>query len=146
MAVVRGRIAVIIRAMDVSVGQFIAICLGGGLGSVVRAGLAGWMGRHIAGWNAVFVINLTGSFLIGVAWAAAAGDTGVSSLSQTAYLLFAVGFLGGYTTVSTHALQVWEMWEQGAPRPAALVAAISLTTCPLAALLGASVASAWGLS
>lgn len=129
--------------MDISVGQFIAICLGGGLGSVLRAGLAGGMGRHVSEWNAVFAINLTGSFLIGGVWAAAAGAPGGFFLSQSAYLLFAIGVLGGYTTVSTHALQVWEIWEQGEPRRAALVSAISVTACPLAALLGAFVASAW---
>lgn len=75
------------------------MAVGGAFGSAARYGLNAWiLGRVGSGfpWG-TFIINVSGSFLIGVTLGLFENDV----LSAEARLLLAVGFLGGYTTFST---------------------------------------------
>ena len=76
------------------------VALGGGIGAVTRYVVGGWFASRFgpAFPYGTFVINVTGSFIIGVFLAFAQERT---SLSPYWRLFFAVGFLGGYTTFSS---------------------------------------------
>jgi fluoride exporter len=76
--------------------------VGGGLGSVLRAGLTA---AAPAPWGTVLV-NLTGSAVL----AALAHPS--SGLSPAMRMFFGVGVLGGFTTYSTFNLQVYEALMQ----------------------------------
>lgn len=105
------------------------ISLAGGIGSMARAALGARIGRHLTAVGAIFAINAFGSFLIGLGLALF--DTGALG-----FTLFGLGLLGGFTTVSTYALQVLELWREG-HRRAALVAGLgSVIACPVLAGLG----------
>ena len=75
------------------------VALGGALGAVCRyavdGAVNGLFGATVLG---TFAANISGSFLLGMLVAAAAGRVG---LSEEARVFAAVGFLGSYTTFST---------------------------------------------
>lgn len=119
--------------MEMTLPLFLALCLGGGIGSMGRAALAGWIGRKGAAILAIYLINLTGSFLIGLGYGL---HRAAPLLSDPRLAFFAIGLLGGYTTVSTHALQVLNLWQDGQPRAALILALGAPLTCPLAAWAG----------
>ena len=79
--------------------MWVLIALGGALGAVSRyavdRAVNGLFGTAVLG---TFAANISGSFLLGILVAAAAGRVG---LSDEARALAAVGFLGAYTTFST---------------------------------------------
>jgi fluoride exporter len=80
--------------------EYLIIGIGGFLGANARYLLGGWITRQ---WGAqfpwgTFVINVTGSFFLGLLMA----YLNARPLSSPHYrLFFAVGFLGAYTTFST---------------------------------------------
>jgi fluoride exporter len=76
------------------------VALGGGMGSAARYLVGGWFASRFgpAFPYGTFVINVTGSFIIGL-FLTYAQDR--ASLSPYWRLFFAVGFVGGYTTFST---------------------------------------------
>lgn len=84
----------------------------GGAGAAARYVLDVWIGR-LAGtrfpWG-VFVINLTGSFLLGLV---------IGALPTAASFVVGSGFLGGYTTFSTAMVDTIALWRDG-ERPASV--------------------------
>ena len=76
------------------------VALGGGIGSAARYLVSGWFASRFgpAFPYGTFVVNITGSFIIGLLLAFAQER---GSLSAYWRLFFAVGFVGGYTTFST---------------------------------------------
>src|SRR5688572_1408192 len=85
------------------------VMLGGALGSLTRYALGGWI---IAYTGAVFpwatlLINLTGSFVLGVF--VGARDSGHFAFNPLWTPLFAIGFLGGYTTFSTFTVETMHL-------------------------------------
>lgn len=78
--------------------------LAGALGALARYLLGRFIGARIksAFPLGTFLINITGSFLIGLVFTLA----GQKLISPAIQLILATGFLGGYTTFSTAA------WEQ----------------------------------
>ena len=86
------------------------LALAGGLGAVARFVLDGTVTAARA-WRypvGTTVINLTGSFLLGLLAGLAAG----ALLPGSAYLVLGTGFLGGYTTFSTAAYETVRLVEQ----------------------------------
>lgn len=80
-------------------GEFLLVCICGGLGAVSRFVLNTSIQRW---WNRVFplstfVINITAAFFAGIAAAAYYYQT----VNYFTYLLFVAGFLGGFSTFST---------------------------------------------
>jgi CrcB protein len=78
----------------------IIVGIGGFVGAIVRYALAVWIGQA---WGrafplGTFVINVSGSFLIGLLMTL---FTERYSFDPAWRLLFVVGFLGAYTTFST---------------------------------------------
>lgn len=84
--------------------KFLAVAIGGGLGSSVRY-LTSTAGYRLFGLGfpfATLLVNLAGCLLIGVAFALAE-DRGM--MGPVTRLLVMTGFLGGLTTFSTFALE-----------------------------------------
>ena len=78
---------------------------GGALGSIARY-LITCLFTHLAICSelATFVVNVIGSFIIGLL---------IPSAQSTLYLLLAVGFCGGFTTFSTFSAQAFQMIQSG---------------------------------
>jgi CrcB protein len=86
---------------------------GGFLGAVVRYLVDGWVSRATGGsfpWGTL-VINVSGSFVLGVLFAAA---TERAILPPEIRAPVMIGFIGAYTTFSTWMLESWRLVEQGA--------------------------------
>ena len=90
------------------------IFLGGGIGAALRHGVnvlsAQWFGVTFP-WGTL-IVNVTGSFLIGVL-AAYFAFRGEAVWSQPLRLFLTTGFLGGYTTFSAFSLDFTLLFERG---------------------------------
>ena len=88
------------------------VALGSALGGAARF-LVGSALQRVAGAGfpvATLVINVTGSFALGVLARLAADGGGVG---PSARLFLAVGVCGGYTTFSTFSLEAVELLQRG---------------------------------
>jgi fluoride exporter len=83
-----------------------AVAIGGFIGAISRYWLIQYIKSKISTAMpvATLTINLIGSFLLGL----------ISGLhvSELVHLLFAVGFLGAFTTFSTLAVEAVQLWKQ----------------------------------
>ncbi len=88
------------------------VAVGGAIGSVTRYLLGGWFASRFgpAFPYGTFVINVTGSFVIGFFLAFAQERVWLSPYWR---LFFAVGFLGGYTTFSTFEYESIRLLQDG---------------------------------
>jgi len=88
------------------------IALGGALGAVARYGVSiGTAQIFGAGFPwATLIVNVIGSFLMGIVVAKLAQTVAVS---QELRALVTVGFLGAFTTFSTFSLDAITLWERG---------------------------------
>jgi CrcB protein len=118
-----------------------AIFVGGGIGAALRYLVGSAMlqrfGPGVA-WSGTLLINVTGSFLIGIiAQFALTRSFGVTPLVRA----FAItGILGGYTTFSTFSLDTLVLIGDGAAPLAAAYAAASVACGVFAAYLGQALA------
>jgi CrcB protein len=86
--------------------------LGGFLGANTRYLLGGWIAERlgISFPYGTFVINVTGSFILGLFLAFAQERPWVAPAAR---LLFAVGFVGAYTTFSTFEYETIRLLQDG---------------------------------
>lgn len=113
---------------------WLAVAGGGALGSVLRYACGLWL--PLLGFPfATLAVNVAGSLLLG--WLAAVLPARAASPALAAGL--AAGLCGGFTTMSTFALESWQLWQGGAPGRAAGYAAVTLALC-----VGAT-AAGWSL-
>lgn len=88
------------------------IAVGGAAGAVSRYLLQGWV-QDLTGdrfpWG-TFVVNISGSFLLGVVFALAV-DRAI--LAPEVRVPVMIGFIGSYTTFSTLMLESWRLVEEG---------------------------------
>ena len=115
--------------------NYILVFAGGGIGSVVRFLLASWIGQK---WGrtfplGTFVINVTGSFLIGFLMTLMA-ERFVENPQWR--LLLVVGGLGGYTTFSTFQYETGKLVMDGELGFAALNMVLSVAVGFMALKLG----------
>lgn len=92
--------------------KFLIISLGAALGANARYWVADWAAQK---WGAAFplgtfLINISGSFLLGLFMTLA---TERLMLDPRWRLLFAVGFLGAYTTFSTYSYESFRLISTG---------------------------------
>lgn len=91
----------------------IAIALAGGLGSLARYAVDGLVLSRSAGafpWG-TFVVNVTGSFLLGVTFVLLTERIAVAPWLRSTLM---IGLIGGYTTFSTLSLETYRLAEDGA--------------------------------
>jgi CrcB protein len=86
------------------------VALGGALGSLLRYYVGIWVTNAIGARSpATFIVNIVGSFVIGVFLTLSFER----SWSNALVLLVAVGFLGGFTTFSAFTWQTYQLIEAG---------------------------------
>jgi fluoride exporter len=113
---------------------WLAVFIGGGLGSLCRFGISRWAST----WNVSFPIatlcsNLLASAILalGVGWFASRGF----SNDSWPVLFLLVGFCGGFSTFSTFSLETLELFRSGHIWWAILNVAVSVGACLLAIAL-----------
>ncbi|MEM8960995.1 MAG: fluoride efflux transporter CrcB [Acidobacteriota bacterium] len=115
----------------------IAVASGGALGALCRWGLSMWLLRVTFPspfpWP-TFLINVTGAFALGVMTGAV--TLGGWALAPITRLLFAVGFLGAFTTFSTFAWEIVALGRADEPRLALLYVTASLLVGVIACWVG----------
>ncbi len=104
------------------------VAAGGALGALARFAVSSALPRLVFPWHTLLV-NLAGSFLLGLVFLDHGMDHGPR-------LLFAVGFLGAFTTLSTYSVETIDLWRGGNPGLAVSNAVANGIGGPLMALLG----------
>ena len=118
--------------------NFLLVGLGGGVGAMTRYGVSLAMPAPQGAWPwATFMINVTGSLLIGVlaGWVSAKGEAG-----EPWRLLLGVGVLGGYTTFSAYSLETLRLIERNDVAGAAAYSVGSVLAGLTAVALGVAIA------
>ena len=112
--------------------NYLLVLAGGSLGAVCRYAISVQMKRILSVDFplATFLINLTGSFLLGILL-----SCGIGAHSQ---LLLGTGFLGGFTTFSTFQVENVTLFEKKSFRALFLYVFLSVCLCILFAWLGLS--------
>lgn len=94
-------------------GRVLLVGLGGFLGSILRYGVGGLVGRLKAGWMfplETLLINVAGCAVLGLL-AGLAETRGVFTGTTRAFLF--VGLLGGFTTFSTFGYETFQLLRDG---------------------------------
>lgn len=119
---------------------WVGLLVAGAIGAPCRYLLDGFVQDHTSGafpWG-TFVINVTGSLLLGLITGAAL----YRAFPATPKIILGTGFCGAYTTFSTWTFESVRLLEEGAVREALLNAGVSLAVGVVAAGLGLALA-AW---
>lgn len=97
--------------------NLLLIGVGGFAGAITRYLVDGWVSDAVGGSfpYGTLVINVSGSFLLGVLFAAA---TERAILSPELRGPVMIGFIGAYTTFSTLMLETWRLGESAGLAPA----------------------------
>lgn len=119
------------------------VFLGGGLGSLGRWWIGGWVAHRFGPtfpWDTL-VVNVTGSFIIGLV-ATLTGPEGrfLAPVSFRQFLL--IGICGGYTTFSSFSLQTLNLAHDGQWVRAGANVLLSVALCLVAVWLGHVLAQA----
>lgn len=106
--------------------SYLIVGAGGFIGAIARYALAAWIGQR---WGrsfplGTFVINVSGSFLIGLLMYLSAEKLMINPQWR---LLLVVGFLGAYTTFSTFEYETGRLFADGEWLIAALNVILSVT-------------------
>ena len=124
-------------------GMYLAVALGGALGTVGRYFISGVVANAFGEtfpWGTL-IINVTGSFVIGF-FATLAAPDGRLVVSGTTRQFVMVGLCGGYTTFSSFSLQTLNLVRGGEWTPAAGNMIGSVAFCMIGVWLGAISAAA----
>jgi CrcB protein len=120
--------------------EVLFVALGGAIGSAARYLVGGWFAARFGAAfpYGTFVVNVTGSFIVGLFLAYAQERV---SLSPYWRLFFAVGFVGGYTTFSTYEYESVRLLQDGEMLLAAIYLIGSVVTGGVAAIAGIALGS-----
>jgi fluoride exporter len=119
--------------------RYLIVAVGGAMGAVARFGVNQAVGPRSLPW-ATLLINLTGSFALGV-FVFVATDRG---WSPDLSLGVSVGFLGAYTTFSAFTWETFDLGRTDRVLTAALYVGVSVTLGLLAAAAGHHLARSVG--
>lgn len=122
----------------------LSVILGSALGGAARYFVSGFVARRVGEtfpWG-TFLINVSGSFLIGV-FGAMAQDTTSFLASPDGWLFAVTGFVGCYTTVSSFSLQSLALARDGEGTRATGYVVMSVGFCLGAVALGFSLADSF---
>jgi CrcB protein len=123
--------ATVVRREGLTWVTWVAVFLGGGVGSVMRFGLGegmrAWWPEATAGfpWG-VLAANVLATALL--AWCAVAGAD-VWGKTSPLWFFMTVGVCGGFSTFSTFAWDTLQLWQQGGWAMAATNVAVSVLGC-----------------
>lgn len=118
---------------------WIWLFLAGGLGSLLRYGMAGWVQERAGSgfpWGTLGV-NALGCLAIGLLATLAEERSAMSPELRMALL---VGFLGGFTTFSTFGLETWRLLAGAEVAAAAANVALSVSLGLAAVVAGVQLA------
>lgn len=115
--------------------QWLMIAIGGALGSMARFAAVGYLTPmlNLRFPIGTFVVNILGSFLIGVAYVVIVEKQLIPAEWR---LFFITGILGGFTTFSSFSLEVLQTWQEGHVFNAIFYAASSVVLGLLFAYVG----------
>ena len=121
--------------MRLAIVQVAWVFLGGGVGSVARFGMQRWAAQTFVLSLPVgtLLVNLIGSFLLGVLLTWGAGS---EQLSPEVKLALATGVLGGFTTYSGFNAEVLGLFQRGSMGIAVTYLISTVAGCLVAGLLG----------
>lgn len=121
---------------------YLAIMLGGAIGTALRFGLSNWLDGTYGGTFpiGVLVVNVSGCFIIGL-YAALTGPEGPLLASPLTRQVITIGVLGGYTTFSSFSLNTLNLARGGEWWHASWNVVLSVILCLVAVWLGQVVAS-----
>jgi CrcB protein len=105
------------------------VALGGAIGSVLRYLAVTAAGAPIG----TLIVNVLGSFMMGVLFVVLSARSGLSPLLMT-------GILGGFTTFSAYSLDTLKLWQAGQILPALAYAGASVILSLIAVAIGAALA------
>ena len=90
----------------------LAVALAGAIGALARWGIGAWFGQRFPSfpWGTM-VINVSGSFILGVMFAVLVERNIGSTMMRVALM---TGLMGAYTTFSTFSLETFRLFEDGA--------------------------------
>ena len=118
---------------------YLWIAIGGALGSVARFWCNGLVSEKLGAtfpWGTL-VVNVVGSFIIGVIGAAAAPEGRLNPQSRAfATQFFMIGICGGYTTFSSFSLQTLNLLREREWLYAGGNVLLSVVLCLIAVWLG----------
>ncbi len=117
--------------------SYIWVSLGGAIGSAARFWVSGFVAQRYGQTfpHGTLVVNVTGSFLIGV-FAALSDPDGRWLVSPTLRQFFMIGVCGGYTTFSSFSLQTLTLAQEGEWFRAGANSIASFALCLTAVWLG----------
>jgi CrcB protein len=115
--------------------KYLMVGIGGFVGSVLRFWLGSFIGGRLGARfpYGTFVVNVTGSFLIGMVLAVLA--TKAHWNSNWRYLI-PIGFIGGYTTFSAFEYETLQLFQDGQLLTAMLNITLSVTVGFVAVWVG----------
>ncbi len=123
-------------------GQFLAIGLGGAVGSIARFALSQWVhgvvGRGFP-WGTL-AVNVLGCAAMGVLFVLLTERFSDNSVLRAGLL---IGVLGGFTTFSSFSIETFNLMEQGEHMKAMFNAGASLALCVGATWAGVIVGRQW---
>lgn len=115
--------------------KIFVVFLGGGLGAMLRyfvtTQLAGKLGNFPIGTLAV---NILGSFLIGIVTGFFIGK--LNEVSEVLKIFFAVGFLGGFSTLASFSIETVNLFQSGNIFSAVLNIILTFSTGIIACAIG----------
>jgi CrcB protein len=93
--------------------NMILVLIGGSIGSVARFGLSTWVNQAMQ-VKSIFPygtlsVNLIGSFLAGFVW----GISTETTMKPETRIFLLAGFMGGFTTFSSYALESYNLFNNG---------------------------------
>jgi CrcB protein len=115
------------------------VAAGGALGAVARSLVTGVLFTWVPGafpWGTL-VVNVVGSFLIGVLFASLSGALWLHTIARP---FLVVGFLGAFTTFSAFSIETLTLIDDGRAGVALLYALLSVCLCVGAAWAGVRLA------
>lgn len=89
--------------------NFFLVAMGGGIGAMLRYAVSLISKPGIGFPVTTFIINITGSFLIGIIMALSLRATG--AISENSKLFWATGICGGFTTFSAFSYENLQLFQ-----------------------------------
>lgn len=107
--------------------NWLAVFIGGGLGSMSRFGISKWLGQHESGFpTGTFLANVLACVVLGLAWEYFSDK---QESWTSARMLILVGFCGGFSTFSTFSLETLRLIQDGNWGMAILYVGGSIAVC-----------------